>query len=161
MRLVENFGDKLDSLFVDNQDELTGEDPTSQGMPAHQSSDERVGNVSWNTTVQNYAQNYANTRKADCKLIHSGGPYGENLFWGYGADFSGVDAVNAWVAEKQYYDYNTNTCASGKVCGHYTQVVWRSSTQIGCAKVVCDNNGGIFIICSYSPPGNYAGQKPY
>ncbi|KAJ3669500.1 hypothetical protein LUZ60_011450 [Juncus effusus] len=120
-----------------------------------------VGNVSWNTTVQAYAQSYANTRKADCKLIHSGGKYGENLFWGNGADFSGIDAVNAWDAEKQYYDYNTNTCASGRVCGHYTQVVWHSSTQIGCAKVVCDNNGGIFIICSYSPPGNYVGQKPY
>jgi pathogenesis-related protein 1 len=120
-----------------------------------------IPNVSWNNTVAAYAQNYAKMRKGDCKLVHSGGPYGENLFWGKGADFSGKDAVNSWISEKQYYDYNTNTCASGHVCGHYTQVVWRSSTQIGCARVVCDNNGGIFIICNYYPPGNFVGQKPY
>ncbi|KAJ1701713.1 hypothetical protein LUZ63_001492 [Rhynchospora breviuscula] len=120
-----------------------------------------VGGVSWDSTVQAYAQSYANKRKGDCKLIHSGGPYGENLFWGWGKDYSGIDAVDNWVSEKQYYNYNTNTCASGKVCGHYTQVVWRSTTKIGCAKVVCDNNAGIFIICSYNPPGNYPGVWPY
>ncbi|KAJ3706114.1 hypothetical protein LUZ61_009819 [Rhynchospora tenuis] len=120
-----------------------------------------VGGVSWDSTVQAYAQSYANKRKSDCKLIHSSGPYGENLFWGWGKDYSGIDAVDNWVSEKQYYNYNTNTCQSGKVCGHYTQVVWRSSTKIGCAKVVCDNNAGIFIICSYNPPGNISGQRPY
>ncbi|KAJ3706113.1 hypothetical protein LUZ61_009818 [Rhynchospora tenuis] len=125
-----------------------------------------VGGVTWDSTVQAYAQNYANQRKGDCQLIHSGGPYGENLYGGYiaggyGKDYSGVDAVNAWVSEKQYYDYNSNSCAQGKVCGHYTQVVWRSSTKIGCAKVMCDNNNGFIITCNYSPPGNYVGQKPY
>ncbi|XP_078169835.1 pathogenesis-related protein PRB1-3-like [Carex rostrata] len=120
-----------------------------------------VGNVSWNNTVQQYAQTYANSRKGDCKLVHSGGPYGENIFWGPATSFTGVDAVNAWVDEKQYYDHSTNSCASGHVCGHYTQVVWRNSNQIGCARVVCDNNAGVFIICNYYPPGNYVGESPY
>ncbi|XP_078180202.1 pathogenesis-related protein 1-like [Carex rostrata] len=120
-----------------------------------------VGPVTWDQTVQAYAQSYANKRKGDCQLVHSGGPYGENIFWGNGKDYSGIDAVNLWVSEKQYYTYSSNSCASGKVCGHYTQVVWRSSTKIGCAKVVCDNNAGIFIICNYSPPGNVNGQRPY
>ncbi|XP_072952244.1 pathogenesis-related protein PRB1-3-like [Typha angustifolia] len=119
-----------------------------------------VGQVTWNTTVAAYAQNYAKQRIGDCNLVHSGGPYGENLFEGFGAAFTAADAVNAWVAEKQYYDYNSNTCAAGKVCGHYTQVVWRASTNIGCARVVC-NNGGIFIICDYYPRGNIVGQRPY
>ncbi|XP_008796970.1 pathogenesis-related protein PRB1-3-like [Phoenix dactylifera] len=119
-----------------------------------------VGSVSWDDTVAAYAQNYANQRISDCQLKHSGGPYGENLFGGSGADFTAADAVNSWVDEKQWYDYNTNTCAAGHECGHYTQVVWRDSTNIGCARVTC-NSGAIFIICDYKPPGNFVGQRPY
>ncbi|MBC2899404.1 hypothetical protein CFC21_112312 [Triticum aestivum] len=121
-----------------------------------------VGPVTWDTTVANYALNYANQRKADCNLVHSGGTYGENIFWGSaGGTWTASSAVTMWTDEKQFYDYATNTCATNKVCGHYTQVVWRSSTSIGCARVVCDSNRGVFIICNYSPRGNIAGQKPY
>ncbi|KAH7673598.1 Cysteine-rich secretory protein-related protein [Dioscorea alata] len=120
-----------------------------------------VGPVTWDDTVAAYAENYANQRANDCQLIHSNGPYGENLFWGSGADYNAVDAVNLWVSEGQDYDYNSNTCAQGKVCGHYTQVVWSSSTNIGCARVVCNNNGGIFITCNYNPAGNVIGERPY
>ncbi|KAJ1287639.1 hypothetical protein BS78_02G026100 [Paspalum vaginatum] len=121
-----------------------------------------VGPVSWDDTVAAYAASYAAQRQGDCALQHSGGPYGENLFWGSaGADWSASDAVGSWVAEKQYYDHDTNSCAAGQTCGHYTQVVWSDSTAIGCARVVCDNSGGVFIICSYNPPGNVVGQSPY
>ncbi|XP_044488509.1 pathogenesis-related protein PR-1 type-like [Mangifera indica] len=120
-----------------------------------------VGPVTWDNTVAAFAQNYANQRIGDCALVHSGGggKYGENLAWS-SADLSGTDAVKMWVDEKADYDYNTNSCAPGKACGHYTQVVWRNSVRIGCAKVRC-NNGGTFIGCNYDPPGNYVGQKPY
>ncbi|KAD5317938.1 hypothetical protein R6Q59_033267 [Mikania micrantha] len=119
-----------------------------------------VGNMVWNTTVAAYAQSYANQRIGDCNMVHSGGPYGENLAEGSGT-FTGTAAVNLWVNEKTYYDYTTNTCASGHTCGHYTQVVWRNSVQLGCARVQCTNNGWWFVICSYYPPGNYIGQAPY
>ncbi|KAF3434509.1 hypothetical protein FNV43_RR21594 [Rhamnella rubrinervis] len=118
-----------------------------------------VGSLRWCDTVADYAQNYANQRKGDCRLVHSSGPYGENLAWSSG-DISGTAAVNMWVGEKAYYNYNSNSCASGQQCGHYTQVVWRNTVCVGCAKVRC-NNGGTFIICNYDPPGNYNGQRPY
>ncbi|KAK3193189.1 hypothetical protein Dsin_024499 [Dipteronia sinensis] len=118
-----------------------------------------VGTVTWDDQVAAYAQNYANQRIGDCNLVHSGGRYGENIAWG-SADLSGIQAVQMWVNEKSDYDYNSNTCAPGKVCGHYTQVVWRDSVRIGCAKVRC-NTGGTFIGCNYDPPGNFNGQKPY
>uniref|UniRef100_A0A0D9WV58 SCP domain-containing protein n=1 Tax=Leersia perrieri TaxID=77586 RepID=A0A0D9WV58_9ORYZ len=119
-----------------------------------------VGPVTWNDTVAAYAQAYANSRIGDCKLQHSnsGGLYGENLFWGSaGGNWTAASAVAAWVNEKQWYDHATNTCSapSGYSCGHYTQVVWRSSTAIGCARVVCNGGLGVFITCNYSPPGNY------
>ncbi|KAK9070682.1 hypothetical protein SSX86_011084 [Deinandra increscens subsp. villosa] len=120
-----------------------------------------VGNMVWNATVAAYAQNYANQRAAYCNLVNSGGPYGENLATG-GSTFTGTAAVNLWVGEKTYYDYPTNACASGHVCGHYTQVVWANSDQLGCARVQCTNiSGWWFVICSYHPAGNIAGQSPY
>ncbi|XP_043716036.1 pathogenesis-related protein 1-like [Telopea speciosissima] len=122
-------------------------------------SDVGVGSMTWNDTVAAYAQDYANQRAGDCALQHSGGPYGENIAWSSG-DMSATDAVNMWVDEKAYYDYNSNSCAEGKECGHYTQVVWSSSNQLGCGRVTC-NSGGTFITCNYYPPGNYVGEKPY
>ncbi|KAJ4716071.1 pathogenesis-related protein 1-like [Melia azedarach] len=119
-----------------------------------------VGPVTWDDRVAAFARNYANQRIGDCKLIHSGGPYGENLAWSSG-DLSGTDAVKLWVDEKANYNYNSNTCAAGKVCGHYTQVVWRDSVRIGCAKVKCNNGAGTFIGCNYDPRGNIVGKKPY
>ncbi|GAB4838371.1 hypothetical protein Ancab_027905 [Ancistrocladus abbreviatus] len=119
-----------------------------------------VGPMTWDDNLATYAQNYANQRQSDCALTHSGGPYGENLAEGSGFDFTGVDAVNLWVGEKAYYDHDSNSCAAGKVCGHYTQVVWRNSVHLGCARTQC-LNGAWFIICSYDPRGNIVGQSPY
>ncbi|KAI4367155.1 hypothetical protein MLD38_022923 [Melastoma candidum] len=70
-------------------------------------------------------------------------------------------AVTLWVNEKPFYDYTSNKCTQGKQCGHYTQVVWRNSVQLGCAKVQCATRGGSFITCNYNPPGNIVGQRPY
>ncbi|KVI10850.1 Allergen V5/Tpx-1-related protein, partial [Cynara cardunculus var. scolymus] len=90
----------------------------------------------------------------DCNLIHSGGPYGENLVEGSGT-FTSTITVNLWVMEKNYYDYTTNTCVTGHICMHYTQVVWRNSVKLVSAKVQCTSNG------CYYPRGNYIGQRPY
>ncbi|KAJ9705377.1 hypothetical protein PVL29_003429 [Vitis rotundifolia] len=117
-----------------------------------------VGSMTWNDTVAAYAQNYANKRIGDCNLVHSGGPYGENLAKG-SPSLTGTDAVNLWVGEKPNYDYNSNSCVGGE-CLHYTQVVWSNSVRLGCARVQC-NNGWWFVTCNYDPPGNYVGQRPY
>ncbi|KAJ6302653.1 hypothetical protein OIU77_016690 [Salix suchowensis] len=117
-----------------------------------------VGNMVWDNKVAAYASNYVQRLTGDCRLVHSGGPYGENLA-GSSGDLSGSAAVKLWVDEKPKYDYNSNTCVGGE-CRHYTQVVWRKSVRLGCAKARC-NNGGTIISCNYDPPGNYANERPY
>ncbi|CAL5067213.1 unnamed protein product [Urochloa decumbens] len=89
--------------------------------------------------------------------------YGENiLVGGAGYDWSASDAVGYWVAERHWYDHGSNSCSApeGESCGHYTQVVWRDSVTIGCARAVC-SDGSVFFTCNYSPPGNYIGESPY
>jgi hypothetical protein len=77
--------------------------------------------------------------------------------------------IDAWAAEKADYDYAGNSCAPGKTCGHYTQMVWRTSLRVGCAVQACSQNspfGGStpnweLWVCDYAPPGNIFGSKPY
>nr|XP_054771103.1 GLIPR1-like protein 1 [Lytechinus pictus] len=45
---------------------------------------------------------------------------GQNLWAGSIFD-NGLGATAKWYNETVDYDYNTGTCAPGKVCGHYTQ----------------------------------------
>jgi pathogenesis-related protein 1 len=124
-------------------------------------------NLTWDSTVASYALSKVTylANSNNCTMSHTAGPtnpgYGENLAWASFSSYTATAATNAWYDEKANYTYSTNTCASGKVCGHYTQVVWKNSTTIGCAGVVCANGGGIIYGCNYNPPGNYSGQKPY
>ncbi|RDX61523.1 hypothetical protein CR513_60240, partial [Mucuna pruriens] len=106
-----------------------GQDSEEDYVNAHNAarSEVSVPNLVWDNTVAAFAQTYANLRKADCKLIHSGGGgrYGENLAKSTG-NLSGIGAVKLWVNEKPKYDYNSNKCVGGE-CRHYTQVVWKNS----------------------------------
>ncbi|KAJ1257017.1 hypothetical protein BS78_K239400 [Paspalum vaginatum] len=130
-----------------------------------------VEDVVWDETVAAFARAYAARRAGDCALMHSDQAerwklnYGENIAAGPpGADTTVAWAVNSWVSEKQYYDSASGVCMKGQpqdlACGHYTQVVWRNTKAIGCARVMCDN-GGVFITCNYTPAGNVNGQRPF
>ncbi|MCL7021879.1 hypothetical protein MKW94_003554 [Papaver nudicaule] len=119
--------------------------------------------LTWNSTLEAYAQNVANSRISSCS-IQATSPrlYGENIASGF--YLTGTQAVNLWVSEKApggHYSYPT--CAPGYICDHYTQVVWRNSNQLGCARVICANTGNTkaLVVCYYSPPGNVAGEVPY
>ncbi|XP_057247801.1 pathogenesis-related protein 1-like [Beta vulgaris subsp. vulgaris] len=112
----------------------------------------------WNDTVAAFARSYAKRRSVDCKLEHSHNPIlGENIAMSTG-DLSPVQAVDLWVGEKPNYDIGANVCK--KMCGHFTQIVWRKTRSIGCAKERC-RNGGTFITCNYYPPGNVIGERPF
>jgi hypothetical protein len=91
----------------------------------------------------------------------TGHPYyvGENIFASSGAA-SPQQAVSLWAGEKNNYNYANNTCSG--VCGHYTQLVWRDTREVGCAVGNCP--GLQFpntIVCDYGPGGNVNGQRPY
>lgn len=84
---------------------------------------------------------------------------GENMFSSSGAA-TAQQAVTSWANEKANYEYSTNTCNG--VCGHYTQIVWRSTMSVGCAIGSCGSlTYSSSIVCDYSPAGNVGNQKPY
>lgn len=76
--------------------------------------------------------------------------------------------LEGWATEAADYDYATNTCADGEVCGHYTQVVWRDTLRVGCARAVCYGQAPFawsgawdLWVCDYEPAGNVVGERPY
>ncbi|KAL0739283.1 hypothetical protein Bca4012_015493 [Brassica carinata] len=120
----------------------------------------RLPPLRWSNKLARYATRWARTRRGDCNLIHSGGPYGENLFWGSGKGWTPGNAVVAWASERRFYDRKTYRCKANGDCLHYTQLVWKKSLRIGCAIVFC-KSGDTFVICNYDPPGNIVGQPPF
>ncbi|KAL4182109.1 hypothetical protein AMTRI_Chr12g274280 [Amborella trichopoda] len=141
---------------------VTGQSMISQFLVPQNKIRAQVGlpPLKWSTKLANYAKWWANQRRRGCALIHSNGKYGENIFWGGGKSWGPADAVKTWASEKVYYNHQRNSCQSYEECGHYTQMVWRKSLMVGCARVIC-NSGDTFITCNYDPPGNYFGEQPY
>jgi hypothetical protein len=83
---------------------------------------------------------------------------GENIYASSG-QASGPNAVASWASEEAEYDYEANTCSG--VCGHYTQVVWSTTTKVGCALGTCPGlTYPSTVVCNYAPGGNN-GDRPY
>lgn len=90
-----------------------------------------------------------------------GGPYGENLAEGY---TNITSAIDAWAIESSQYKYSPPTGFSEKT-GHFTQLVWKATTDVGCGVADCSANlgesgkaFGWFLVCEYWPPGNVVGD---
>ncbi|WP_020558216.1 CAP domain-containing protein [Thiofilum flexile] len=131
----------------------------------------------WSNRLAGYAQEWADhLASTSCTMIHrveagrNPANYGENLFWSSPliwedgrreiARVSAARVVRDWAAEVKFYNYAADTCTPGEQCGHYTQLVWRNTRELGCGMAYCPNRGQIWV-CSYNPPGNWIGERPY
>jgi hypothetical protein len=147
-------------------------------------------NLEWDDTIAAYAQEWADYLKEDhnCDMHHRSAlnrrdnkRYGENLAVNWYSLKIAPDEFFAsphlglygWASECLYYDYEQNSCEAQKMCGHYTQMVWRTTKKFGCGVAHCDEGIGTYKgkgrkeiwVCNYDPPGNMIinGQrlKPY
>jgi pathogenesis-related protein 1 len=119
--------------------------------------------LQWSAELAAYAQKWANHLANDnhCQLDHTvDNKYGENLFGGSGTTYTALFASQDWYSEKQKYTYGILTDANWYATGHYTQMVWKNTTQVGIGQANCAGGGSV-IAAEYYPPGNYMGEKPY
>lgn len=123
--------------------------------------------LEWSTELAAYAQAWAdNLAKRNCAFEHRphSGEFqqihGENIFWGMGADYTALHASKSWYDEIKDYKHGPLNNNNWSVAGHYTQMVWKSTTKVGIAKAVC-KDGEILIVANYDPAGNYMGQSAY
>jgi pathogenesis-related protein 1 len=140
--------------------------------------------LTWSPTLAAYAQQWTDMLAMTCNPMHRSSAdlqqkgYGENLavFGSYPTPpmSTASEAVAGWAGEVSCWTFGKfmrgDACSSSCTaqmnsdgCGHYTQIVWRATTQVGCGVSTCTKSGEIMEIwiCNYNPAGNYVGQNPY
>jgi hypothetical protein len=89
-------------------------------------------------------------------------PQGENLWMGTAHAYTPENMVDGWIEERQFYRPglfpNVTTTANWSDVGHYTQLIWRNTTHVGCA--LATGGGNDVLVCRYSPAGNWDGESP-
>ena len=120
-------------------------------------------------SLEQDAQNYANYLAQTGQFTHDptnlSHKYGENLYaFSSNATPNLKNIIQSWYNEQQYYNYSSNQCQSGEMCGHYTQIIWKTSKKVGCASAQYQKGrfqGGYVTVCKYYPYGNIVGKRPY
>jgi uncharacterized protein YkwD len=111
--------------------------------------------LTWSAKLAQAAQQWANALRAkSCSFGHSGGAYGENLAAGTSGTLAPASVVGMWYDEVSQYRFPDG--GFSMKTGHFTQVVWRGTRQVGCGRSQC--NGMDIYVCEYDPPGNWEGQ---
>ncbi len=118
----------------------------------------------WSNTLAADAKSWAEHLAKIGTLQHStGNGYGENL--SFRSDSRGPSAISTasllqgWVNEKNGYSVHPFQWPGDKAQGHYTQMVWKTTTKIGCG--IATSGNSVYLACQYTPQGNIQGKSPY
>ncbi|CAN0349960.1 unnamed protein product [Lampetra planeri] len=112
----------------------------------------------WNQEAANNSAVWAKS----CSFSHSPNANRKTSEWGCGENLfmssnprSWDEVVHSWYDEVTTpgFQYGTGAVGPGAV-GHYTQLVWYSSFQIGCSVNFCATAKKYFYVCHYCPAGN-------
>ena len=121
--------------------------------------------LAWDPRLAAAAAAYGPSLAARGSLAHSPPEsrrgQGENLWMGTRGAYSLEEMAGSWADEKRLFRPGIfpDVSSSGKWSdvGHYTQMIWRGTTRLGCA--IHRGRDWDFLICRYSPPGNVVGQR--
>jgi hypothetical protein len=132
-------------------------------LTAHNQCRAKVGvpPLKWSTSLASFAQEWADQLSKTGKFEHrsgGGSGLGENLAAG---SMTPTALVDMWCDEQSQYNPQTGQCVNGGMeCYHFTQVVWRNTSEVGCGLASHPRYGKV-LVCNYNPPGNFRGQRPF
>ena len=155
-----------------NPNELYGltQEDINEALQIHNNARKDVGvsNLNWSEELSEDASKWAEQMAKDDRMYHSENDsrpgQGENLFYTTATD-SLTPARNAsqlWYNEIELYTYSPIMSGQNNFSeiGHYTQMVWNSTTEVGMAMAV-SSSGKTYVAARYSPAGNFVGEYPY
>ena len=110
--------------------------------------------LAWSDKLAKVAQKWADSLvQQGCAFEHSRTDYGENLAAGTTGYLPPDEVVGMWYREVKDYDWKS--AEFSMEAGHFTQVVWKGTREVGCGKAAC--NGMDLWVCNYDPAGNVEG----
>lgn len=119
----------------------------------------------WNARLAREAHRWAERLASEEVLRHSSaderGGSGENLWMGTAGHYDAVQMMNYFSNEKRYFRSgafpNVSSTGDWADVGHYTQIVWAETREVGCSTV----RGARFdvLVCRYWPGGNVMGTR--
>lgn len=117
----------------------------------------------WDPLLASHALDYARELAETRQLIHARregrGIERENLLQA-NIGWSPDRMMQSWAIEKQDFvaGYYPNVARDGNWLrvSHYTQMIWLTTTAIGCGSA--EGGGYIWLVCRYSPGGNTDGR---
>ena len=114
-----------------------------------------VGKLTWNCKLADYAQQWATRGVYEHRSDYF---YGESIFVTSAVDAAPSAAVWTWLSERPNWDNKNGVCRPDKTCTHFTQVIWKKTTNIGCGiNRTMSGKYKVFLVCNYDPPGNSSG----
>lgn len=138
-------------------------------LAVHNAERARLGlpELRWNSNLARDADNYARVLLANRALKHSDASarngHGENLWMGTAGVWNPDAMIRMFLDERRYYRHaafpDVSLTGNWSDVGHYTQVVWKDTQEVGCA--IDRGNGLDVLVCRYFPAGNVTGQAPF
>ena len=138
---------------------------TILGIHNRERADVGVQPLSWSDSLAASAQSWAEHMATIDQMVHSDNfSYGENLAGqSHGNSPGNLDTltkmVESWAVEKENWHGGVLTEENVDLVGHYTQMVWKDTKQVGCGVASASVND--YLVCHYSPAGNSNGKAPY
>ncbi|XP_067001116.2 uncharacterized protein [Anabrus simplex] len=113
-----------------------------------------------NKKICKYSEEWAKHLASRGHMEHrQNSDYGENIFCSWSSNpnhrITGREPVDNWYSEIKSHPFGREP--KDLKSGHFSQVVWRDSRELGVA-VAKSRTGQIFVVCNYSPPGNFIGS---
>lgn len=119
----------------------------------------------WSGKLADAAQNWAEHLAGEVHAMkHSGAlATGENIATWPAGHATLTRLVQIWGAEKQYFIDSVfpdvSRTGDWLAVAHYSQLVWRRTTEVGCG--LATGGGQDYLVCQYSPMGNFNGEKAF